>query len=56
MPTTTQLTSLKYRDTLLEAGPLPGGYRSVEDEAEGFEFLHVLMKSRLVRKLQAPPS
>jgi hypothetical protein len=33
-----------------------GGYAAVEDQAEGFELLHLLVKSRLVRKLRIPPS
>ena len=46
---------LQFRDELLEAGPMPGGYRSVEDETEGFRFFHLLVKSRLIRKLHVPP-
>ena len=34
---------------------MPGGYCSIEDEMEGFQFLHLLVESRLIRKLQAPP-
>ena len=51
-----RLISSDLRDELLAAGPRAGGYRSVEDEAEGFEFLHMLVQCRLIRKLQAPPS
>ena len=42
-------------EQLPTAGPIAGGYYSIEDETEGFEFLHHL-KACLVKKLHAPPS
>lgn len=40
----------------MAAQPMAGGYSAVEDQDEGFERFHLLVKSRLVRKLRAPPS
>ena len=40
----------------MAAQPMVGGYATVEDQTEGFEFFHLLVKSRLIRKLRAAPS
>ena len=48
-----RLTSLERSDALLEAGPLPGGYRCAEDQDEAIQFFHTLIESHLVRKLPA---
>lgn len=48
--------TLNSSDALLAAGPMRGGYRSVENQTEGFDLFHILVQSRLIRKLRAPPS
>ena len=40
----------------MEAQPMAGSYAAIEDQSEGVELFHLLMKSHLVRKLHAPPS
>lgn len=48
--------TLNSSDALNNAGLMPGGYCSVKTKAEGFEFFHLLVQNRLIRKLRAPVS